>query len=231
MNPRIAIAFILIVFGTAASAAAQASDPDGQATARTPSSVILPSAMLNSVLSDVQNTTSSLNVSHWKAPSRVKQATQEDVGSIQRDIGDTLPGLISRADSAPAAVSPSFAVYRNLEALYDVLLRVSETADLAAPDNEASAVSSSLQRLESARSQMADAILNNSQHNEAQIVALEAAVKAAKAAPAVRTHETVVDDGSSPKAPAKHVRKKTTPKKKAPSPSQNPPAGGTPKPN
>lgn len=231
MNPRFAIAFILMVFGAAGGTAAQASAPDSQPAAHPASSAALPSAMLNSVLSDVQNTASSLNISHWKAPGRVKQSTQEDVESIQRDIGNTLPGLISQADSAPAAVSPSFAVYRNLEALYDVLLRVSETADLAAPDNEASAVASSLQRLESARSQMADAILNNSQHNEAQIVALEKAVRAAaRPAPAEREHESVVDDGPA-KTPPKHVRKKTTTKKKAPSPQQSTPAGGTPKSN
>lgn len=224
MNLRFAIASIFLVFWALAGAAAQASAPDGQSDARPSSSVILPSAMLNSVLSEVQNTTYSLKISHWKAPGRVKQATQEDVESIQRDIGNTLPGLISQADSAPAAVSPSFAVYRNLDALYDVLLRVSETADLAAPENEASAVESSLQRLESARSQMADAILNNSQRNEAQIVALEKAVMAAKAAAVAPKHETVIEDGAA-KTPAKHVRRKRT-KKKAPSPSQSSPAGG-----
>jgi hypothetical protein len=182
-----------------------------------------PSTILQPALSDVQSTTSALNISRWKAPNGVRQTAQQDVDSIQRDLGNTLPGLMAQADAAPAAVSPSFAVYRNVDALYDVLLRVSEIADVAAPENEADSVASSLQRLESVRSQLGDSILRNSQHDEAQLVALAAAVKAARAAAAVpdtRKSETVIDDGPA-KTPPKRATKKTAPKK----PAEKPTAG------
>lgn len=191
----------------------------GQTVAAGAQPIVRPSsAILQPALSDVQSTTSGLNISRWKAPGSIREAAQQNIDSIQRDLGNTLPGLIAQADAAPGAVSPSFAVYRNLDALYDVLLRVSETANLAAPDNEAVSIANSLQKLEAARTQLGDSILHLSQRNEAQLVTLVAAVKSAKAAAAAQKRETVVDDGPV-KTPAKRTRKKAAPKK---------PAAGTP---
>lgn len=163
-----------------------------------PPEVIQPSTFLQPALANVQGTTAALNISKWKASRGVRQNTQADVESIQRDLGSTLPGLMAQADAAPSSVPPSFAVYRNLDALYDVLLRVSQTANLAAPSREAEAVAASLKRLEAARSALGDSILNTSRHHEARIISLEAAVRTARTAPAEKK-ETVIDDG-----PAKH---------------------------
>ena len=196
----------------------------GQTVAPAAGPVVPPSTILQPALTDVQSTTSALNISRWKAPGSVRQAVQEDVDSIQRDLGGTVPGLIAQADSAPAAVSPSFSLYRNIDALYDVLLRVSETANLAAPENEVNSVVSSLQRLQSARAQLGDAILRNSQRNEAQMVALAAAVRSAKSAPESRKNDnTVIDDGPA-KVPAKRAAKKPA-HKPAQQPAQKPAAG------
>jgi hypothetical protein len=224
MNLRFGIVPVIFAVSLAAVSAGQTAVPDAQPGARG-SSTVLPSAMLQPVLSDVQSSTSGLNISRWKAPSSVRDAAQENVDSIQRDLGNTLPGLIAQADAAPGSVPASFAVYRNIDALYDVLLRVSESADLAAPENEADSVDSSLQKLEVARAQLGDSILRISQHDEAQVVALEAAVRSAKAAAAAQPKpEIVVDDGPA-NIPAKgeRVRKKTPPKKPAP----KPPPGAT----
>lgn len=221
MNLRFGIFPIAFVVSLAAASAGQTLAPDTQGAAHA-SSTVLPSAMLQPVLSDVQTSTSGLNISRWKAPSSVRDAAQQNVDSIQRDLGNTLPGLIAQADAAPGSVPASFAVYRNIDALYDVLLRVSESADLAAPENEADSVDSSLQKLEAVRAQLGDSILRNSQHNEAQVVTLEAAVRSAKAAAAAAAQPKppiVVDDGPAD-TPAKRARKKapskTPPKKPAP---------------
>ncbi|MFZ0662091.1 MAG: hypothetical protein WAM66_05315 [Acidobacteriaceae bacterium] len=164
----------------------------------------LPSSLLRPALSDVQGTTAALDISKWRASRGVRQATQQDVNSIQHDLGSTLPSLVAQADAAPASVPPSFAVYRNLDALYDVLLRVSQTANLAAPSREAAAVAASLRKLEAARSELGDSILNASQRHEDQIVSLEAAIRTARVAPAAHEKETIVDDG-----PVKHHAKET----------------------
>jgi len=153
------------------------------------------SAVLRPALTEVQSTTANLNIRRWKTSREVRGQVQDNVGSIQQDITQTLPGLIATADAAPAAVPPTFAVYRNVDALYDVLLRVSEVANYAASRDEAETIASALQRLEAARAHLGDAILRISQQQEAQIHEFKVAIQAAKAAQATPAREIVVDDG------------------------------------
>jgi len=77
---------------------------------------------------------SGISIRRWKAPNEVKSAADQDVASIQRDLSGTLATLMDQADAAPGSVPAAFAVYRNVDALYDTLLRVVLTANLAAPD-------------------------------------------------------------------------------------------------
>ena len=195
----------------------------GQVAPDAPSTAPVPSAILQPALSNVQITTSALNISRWKAPGSVREAAQQNVDSIQRDLGNTLPSLLAQADSATDSVPPSFAVYRNLDALYDVLLRVSETANLAASDNEADSIASSLRKLEAARAALGDAILHTSQRHEAQIAVLRAQARTVRVVPEAQKRETIVDDGPAG-TPARRVRKKTTPKKPAQKPAPGTPA-------
>ena len=195
----------------------------GQAVPEAQSAAPHPSAILQAALSDIQSSTSDLNVAKWKAPGSVRDAAQQNVDSIQRDLGNTLPTLLAQADAAPESVPLSFAVYRNIDALYDVLLRVSETADLAAPSSEAESVTSCLQKLEAARAQLADSIVHAAQGREAKIVALEAAQRAAKPAPEPERSETVIDDGPATTVPKKS-KKKAVPKKATPKPAAAAPA-------
>jgi hypothetical protein len=225
MYLRFRIAFATSALFLAYVAHAQTA-PDAQ-LATHPSPAILPSAILQSAISDVQGTTSSLNISKWKAPESIRAAAQENVDSIQRDLGNTLPSLLAKADASPESVPPSFAVYRNLDALYDVLLRVDEVASIAAPSGEADAVSSSLQRLEAARSQLGDSILHASQHREAQIVVLETAVKSADVAPPAPKKEIIVDDGPV-KTHTRRIRSKTAKKKPETKPASAKPAAAAP---
>ena len=176
---------------------------------------------------EVQSSVYALNIARWKAPGDVRSVAQQNSASIQRDLSDTLPGLLTQADAAPGTVSSSFFVYRNIDALYDVLLRVYQTAFLAAPQNEADSLDSALQKLEAARRQLGDTILSDSKEHEAQIVQLQAALKAATAvqvqAPPPKT--SVVDDGPAPTAPKK--KKKPAAKPPANAATQTPP-GQTP---
>src|SRR5271156_491586 len=109
------------------------------------------SSIVQPALSDIQYCISKLNIQRWKAPNEVRNAAQQNEASIQRDLTSTLPPLLSQADASPLVVPPAFSVYRNIDALYDVLLRLNETAVLAAPQNESDALYSSLQKLEAAR--------------------------------------------------------------------------------
>ncbi|MGH9587467.1 MAG: hypothetical protein ACRD3F_10980 [Acidobacteriaceae bacterium] len=198
------VAPTILAFGLAALSLSAQAPPAPNPPETTP-----PSTLLRPALANVQGTTAALNVSKWKASRGVRQSTQADVESIQRDLGSALPGLLTQADAAPGSVPPSFAVYRNLDALYDVLLRVSQTAELAAPSNQAEALAASLKRLEAARAALGDSILNTSRHHEAKIVSLEAAIRTVRTAPPEKK-ETVVDDGPVKHHTSRRARRRST---------------------
>ncbi len=172
-----------------------------------------PSDLLHPALSQISQTVVSLNISRWKAPGEVRGATQQNVDSIQRDLNGTLPGLLSTADATPESVSAVFPVYRNIDALYDVLLRVSQTAMLAAPQNEADSVTNALSKLESARNDLGNAILNSSKNNEAEVVNLRASIqKAATVQSTAPPKTTVVNDGpATSSSTTKRKKKPATP--------------------
>jgi hypothetical protein len=190
----------------------------GQAPANVPAQQDAPSSLkssdiLNPALGQVSQAVAGLNISRWKAPGEVRSAAQQNADSILRDLHNTLPGLLTQADASPDSISAVFPVYRNIDALYDVLLRVSETADLAASQDEASNVGSALNQLESARKNLGDAIFSSAKNHEAEIVKLRATVaqNAAAAQPSAPAKTTVVNDG-----PAKTT---STKRKKKPAPA------------
>jgi hypothetical protein len=161
-------------------------------------------------IAHLRRTLDVINVPKWKAPGDVRQTTASDVDSMQHDVNDTLPGLINAALGDPSKVSAAFSVYRNVDALYDVLLRVSETAQLAGASRDGGLLEDQRASLENSRTQLGAALLASAQAQEAEIVHLRTAVVAATPPPAP-TH-TVVDDGPSTKSTTrKRTHKPATP--------------------
>jgi len=193
--------------------AAITSTPAPSQAASAAQASLKPSDLLHPALSEVSQTIVELNISRWKAPGEVRAAAQQNVDSIQRDLNGTLPGLLAAADATPASVSAVFPVYRNIDALYDVLLRVSQTADLAAPQNEAASIESALAKLESARGDLGNAILSTSKSNEAEVVKLRTAMQQAAAARTVAPPKTIiVNDGpATPTSTTRHKKKPAAP--------------------
>jgi hypothetical protein len=185
------------------AAQAQAADP---AQPRTQASLALGNALqqISIASAHLRRALDSINVPKWKAPGDVRQTTASDVDSMQRDVADTLPNLINTALADPAKVSPAFAVYRNVDALYDVLLRVSETAQLAG-SNDARLLEDQRAALQDARSQLGAALLQSAQVQDAEVVHLRSAAAAAPPPPPAKS--TVIDDG--PAATSKSTKKRT----------------------
>jgi len=208
--PGMYLRSLLRVFALAVlpfSAVAQSSPPPAPPAAF--------SGAVRPALSQVAQTLNGIDVHRWKAPNSVRDAVDEDVASIQRDLSGTLAGLLQQSDAAPGSVPAAFAVYRNVDALYDTLLRVVETAELAAPDPDATSLQTALKSLEDARANLGDAILSGSETQQAELNRLRAAIQAAaaaqRAAP-VRVRTTVIDDGPAP-ARTTHHRHTTSSKK------------------
>ena len=202
----------LLIVGVCGAAHAQAPGPATAPAAPAPGGFAV--ADLRPALANVQTAISNLNVAHWKVSGATRSAVQDDVGSMQRDLNGTLPGLMAQVEANPASLSPVFAVFRNLDALYDVLLRVTETASLAGSGADAGNLEDARAGLEDGRAKMGTWLLQSIGAQDAQIARLHAPPPGPAAAPPPPA-KIVVDDG--PENPK--------PRKKKPAPAQtSPPA-------
>jgi hypothetical protein len=199
---------LLLILGASPALRAQAPAPAGY-----------PVATLRPALANVQTAIGNLSVQRWKASGDIRAATQQDVASMQRDLTNTLPGLLTQVEAQPggqAALSPSFAVFRNVDALYDVLLRVTETAALTASSYDANSLEEARAGLEDARSKLGAWLVDSIGTQDATVVRLQAAAAPRPDAAAPAPAKIVVEDGPSTA---------TKPRKKKPA---NPPPTSAP---
>lgn len=94
-----------------------------------------PPTDLNAILSQIQQTTSSANVNigklrieKWKTDSQQKQQMQQIADSLQKNITNAVPGLISDVQTSRGGVLASFKLYHNLNVVYEFLSSMAEAA-------------------------------------------------------------------------------------------------------
>jgi chromosome segregation ATPase len=167
-----------------------------------------------------------LRIERWKTDGSSKKQALGNVESIQRNLQSALPEIIAQVRNAPEDLPATFKLYRNLDALYDVMASVAESAGAFGPKDDFQSLSNDLNSFESTRKQLADRLTNLAASKEQEIVHLRADLKTAQAAiPATPPKKTVVDDNEPPKKPA--VKKKPVAKKPAatttPAPVATPP--------
>jgi hypothetical protein len=184
----------------------------GQAAAApTPAQLGMTDALsaLQPLLMQVNLSVSAVDVHRWKVPNDVRDTTASDVQSIQRDLSTTLPSLLTQAQGSPDSIAPAFAVFRNIDALYDVLLRITETATLAGTQSEAGRLEGTRAELQARRAQLGNAILASASAQDNSVLQLRTALATASRVAAAPTapKKIVVDDGPAT-SPSKTVRKR-----------------------
>jgi TolA-binding protein len=184
-------------------------------------------SQLEATSKDTQADLVKLRIERWKADSGYKKQALGNVDSVQRNLQGALPEMLAKLRSAPEDLPATFKLYRNLDALYDVLGSVVEGAGAFGSKDDLQALSNDLSSFEGTRKQLAERIENLSSAKEAEIVRLRTDLKTAQAAiPAEPPKKVVVDDTEPPKKPA--AKKKTAPKKSGdttkPATGQQPPA-------
>ena len=188
-----------------------------------------PSTLLQPALHDVENTLNSLKFDKWKKGS-VRDEASSNANAILGDLKAKLPPLVTEADAANGAISPSIPLVKHLDALYDVLLRVEEASRVSAPSDQIDQLESTLTKFERARIALYDAIQQKAAGQEKQVADLQAAIKAQQQAAAEEKKKTSSATTPQPCTPPKPTPKKkraTPPKTTPPStgqPAQNPPA-------
>jgi hypothetical protein len=134
------------------------------------------SLLLQPALSSVQETVGAIKLGKWKKGS-VREEAGDNINAILKDIQTNLPPLLKTADDAPDSISRLLPVSRNINALYDVLLRVEEAARISAPAEQATQLRQALIKLGNARRAVDDRLQDASLEQEKQVADLKNIVK------------------------------------------------------
>ena len=175
---------------------------------------------LNGLLSQIEATSkntqddlSKLRIERWKADGSHKKEALGTVDSIQRNLQGALPEIIGQLRNAPEDLPASFKLYRNLDALYDVMVDVAESAGAFGSKDDFQSISNDLSAFEGSRKQLAERIENLSSSKEQELTRLRAQLKTLQTqVEAAPPKKIVVDDTEPPKKPV--PRKKSTTTKK-----------------
>lgn len=187
--------------------------------------------ILGNLEQTAQNSVVDLNrvrVDRWKTDGNTKRQEQSDVESLQRNLQNALPGLITELRNAPEDLAVTFKLYHNLDALHDVMRAVAESAGAFGPKNEYQALASDAEKLDDVRRTLAQRMQMLASSKEAELTRLRTQLKAALAAPPPPPKKIVVDDTEPPKKATKKKPKKpaaTQPTQPAQQQTQQPPPG------
>ena len=177
---------------------------------------------VNALMSQLESTAVSLSadlsrlrINKWKAPSEAKQQGESNRQSILRNLESALPGMVSAVRGNPDDVAASFTLYRNLDALYDVLSSVAESAGAFGPRDDYQALGNDLNSVEHVRRDLADRVATLASSKETELARLRNEVRTAQAAAAAAPpKKVVVDDNEPAKKPVRKKRVVKHPAKK-----------------
>jgi hypothetical protein len=147
---------------------------------------------------------------HWKLSRQGKDQMEADAGSIQQDLSGPLPGLLEQAKAAPTELAPQWAVVRNVDALYDVLVRVTTTANLVGPRADASLLTEAEGQLARARKDLTVHLVTAAGNQDKELAALHlrlATMAAPQASVQSDGKKTVVVNDAAPHSARRHVKK------------------------
>lgn len=218
LNQRVAV--ICTTMAVAAFGFAQNSQPAQTAASAAPVSYTSISELnqilgtLNQTSQNTQNDLARLRIEHWKTDSNSKKQTENDTDSVLRNLKDALPTMVAQLQNAPENLALTFKLYRNLDALYDVLGSVAESAGAFGSKDEFQSLGNDLNAIDSSRHALAGRMDRLSVAKDNEIGELRVALQNARAA--IPPKKTVVDDVEPTKKPVSH--KKTTKPKTAAKP-------------
>lgn len=142
----------------------------------TPSPVF--SEPLHPALQQVGYSVGQIRIDRWKLSKSWKAQLQSDADSIAQDLAHALPALFQQAQASPTALDAQLRVMQNVDALYDVLVRLTMAADLTGKKSDAALLDSSLDRLEAARKTASGQLLSAAALQNRQLIQLQARVEA-----------------------------------------------------
>ena len=167
-----------------------------------------------------------LRIDKWKTDSSSKSLATDNAESIQRNISNALPGLISGVRSAPQSLGANFKLYRNINALYDVLANLAESAGAFGKREEYEVIAPHVAAIDDDRRAYGDLLAQMTASADSRIATYQQAAAQAVAQP---PKKIIVDDTEPAPPPKKKSRKKpsTSPSKKKAAASNAAPSNST----
>lgn len=177
------------------------------ATAPNPNDLNLLLAQLEQTANTANLDLAKLRVDKWKADGNAKQQFQSNADLLSRNMTGTLPGLIAAARTSPQSAAANFKLYRNVDALYDVLSSLADSAGHYGPSNDYQSLAADSSNLQQIRHALADRVEQLAAFKDAELVRLASAPGAAGRS-GTAPKKIIIDDS----VPAKSTRKKKTTK-------------------
>jgi hypothetical protein len=174
---------------------------------------------LNLILEQVQKVALATNgdigklrIEKWKTDNEQKAQLQKVADSLQRNITNAVPGLVSDVQNTHGSVSSTFKLYHNLNVVYEFLSSLADAAGSLGRKEEYDPLAADAAALDSVRS-------NLSQYIEQAAEAYE-----------TKARVTAPDPMAEPAPPPKIIVEGEAPKKTAPAKKKTPAQKPTPKP-
>jgi predicted RNase H-like HicB family nuclease len=155
-----------------------------------------------------------LRVEKWKGDRPVKEDAASKAESLEKNLTAALPSMISGVRAAPGSLGPGLKLYRNLNAVYDVLTSVAESAGAFGSKDEFRALAADLDSIDSARRALADALENLAAARDAELARLRTQSRPA----ASEVKKIVIDDNQPAPKPTRKKKAPATPAAPAPKP-------------
>ncbi|HSE47625.1 MAG TPA: hypothetical protein VLA96_00285 [Terriglobales bacterium] len=169
-------------------------------------------AELNLTLAQLEQTAQTTNldlaklrIEKWKGGGEARQQYQANADALSRNLSESLPQRIAELRSAPENLAASFKLYRNVDALYDVLSALTDVASGAAPQSDYNALVADVKNLEAVRRSLADRLEALATQRDLELARLRTGGKTAATSKS-GAKKIVIDDT----APRTTRKKKTT---------------------
>jgi Skp family chaperone for outer membrane proteins len=161
-------------------------------------------AQLNQASQTLAADLEKLRVEKWKTDGDSKRQSLANVESVQRNLQNALPGMVSQLSAAPDSLNLTFKLYRNVGALYDVVANLAESAGAFGSKDEYQSLTNDSSSIERARRALADRMDKLAAAKDSEIANLHSQVKSLQAAmPPTPPKKTIIDDNEKPKNPVK----------------------------
>ena len=152
-----------------------------------------------------------LRIDKWKADGESKRQAMANSQSIQRNLTEALPAMMTQVQANPTSLPGAFKLYRNLNALYDVASSLTESAGAFGPKEEFQALATDVSSLDRARRTLADQIENGAIAQDGQLAKLRQQVRSQQVAASAPPPKKIVIDDTQPAKKAATKKKKPEP--------------------